>query len=336
MPLRDVTRADQSNAAFIEDPPISHALPSPSGPRPLGRYVCHPCAGTKHREPAKTSVTSKLHVPEKESARNRDHHGNHARFHGGRKGNFGTSVVDGSQASGGVPVWHSRTTVSPVVEAWSTYRTGIGRPVDAPAARRRQARHPGQRGDPGTQRGGHRRRDRVDHPRRTSIERVPLVDELIVVDSRSTDATAAVAAAAGAQVVSQDADDPGPAPARRQGRRALGRASPPPAATSSRSSTATCEDFRAALRHRPARPAAHRPGASSSSRASTTAPLIGRRASSPTAAAGSPSWPPARCSTCSGRSWPASSSRSPASTPAAATSWSGSRSSPGTASRPRC
>jgi len=36
------------------------------------------------------------------------------------------------------------------------------------------------------------------------IERVPLVDELVVVDSRSHDRTAAVAAAAGARVISQD------------------------------------------------------------------------------------------------------------------------------------
>ncbi|MFD0972675.1 glucosyl-3-phosphoglycerate synthase [Plantactinospora endophytica] len=40
--------------------------------------------------------------------------------------------------------------------------------------------------------------------RRQLVDRAPLIDELIVVDSRSTDATAAVAAAAGARVVSQD------------------------------------------------------------------------------------------------------------------------------------
>lgn len=40
--------------------------------------------------------------------------------------------------------------------------------------------------------------------RRHFVERLPLVDELIVVDSRSTDRTAAVAAAAGATVVGQD------------------------------------------------------------------------------------------------------------------------------------
>ncbi|GAB3146052.1 glucosyl-3-phosphoglycerate synthase [Micromonospora sonneratiae] len=40
--------------------------------------------------------------------------------------------------------------------------------------------------------------------RRHLIERLPLVDELVVVDSRSTDRTAAVAAAAGARIVDQD------------------------------------------------------------------------------------------------------------------------------------
>ncbi|XRQ14697.1 glucosyl-3-phosphoglycerate synthase [Actinomadura welshii] len=37
------------------------------------------------------------------------------------------------------------------------------------------------------------------------VERIPLVDEIVVVDSRSGDRTAAVAAAAGAEVVAQDA-----------------------------------------------------------------------------------------------------------------------------------
>ncbi|HEX2316141.1 MAG TPA: glucosyl-3-phosphoglycerate synthase [Thermomonospora sp.] len=41
--------------------------------------------------------------------------------------------------------------------------------------------------------------------RRDLVERAPLVDEIVVVDSRSTDRTAEVAAAAGADVVHQDA-----------------------------------------------------------------------------------------------------------------------------------
>ncbi|TYB41813.1 glucosyl-3-phosphoglycerate synthase [Actinomadura chibensis] len=41
------------------------------------------------------------------------------------------------------------------------------------------------------------------------VERIPLVDEIVVVDSRSADRTAAVAAAAGADVVAQDAVLPG-------------------------------------------------------------------------------------------------------------------------------
>jgi glucosyl-3-phosphoglycerate synthase len=40
--------------------------------------------------------------------------------------------------------------------------------------------------------------------RRELVERAPLVDEIVVIDSRSTDRTAAVAAAAGAVVVAQD------------------------------------------------------------------------------------------------------------------------------------
>jgi glucosyl-3-phosphoglycerate synthase len=40
--------------------------------------------------------------------------------------------------------------------------------------------------------------------RRELVERTPLVDEIVVIDSRSTDDTAAVAAAAGADVVAQD------------------------------------------------------------------------------------------------------------------------------------
>ncbi len=45
--------------------------------------------------------------------------------------------------------------------------------------------------------------------RRELAERLPLVDEIVVIDSRSTDETAAVAAAAGAKVFAQDAILPG-------------------------------------------------------------------------------------------------------------------------------
>jgi glucosyl-3-phosphoglycerate synthase len=45
----------------------------------------------------------------------------------------------------------------------------------------------------------------VDEIRRELVEAAPLVDELILIDSRSRDATAAVAAAAGATVIAQDA-----------------------------------------------------------------------------------------------------------------------------------
>ena len=72
------------------------------------------------------------------------------------------------------------------------------------------------------------------------MDRLPLVDELIVVDSRSTDRTAQVARAAGAEVVSQDAMTrglPRAAPARAT---RSGPASPPPRVTWSPSSTPTC------------------------------------------------------------------------------------------------
>ncbi|HEY4603638.1 MAG TPA: glycosyltransferase [Blastococcus sp.] len=70
------------------------------------------------------------------------------------------------------------------------------------------------------------------------MRRLPLVDELLVVDSDSTDATAEVARAAGAEVVATAECCPptaaGPARARRCGSRW-----PPPPATSSCSSTPT-------------------------------------------------------------------------------------------------
>ncbi|WSN13934.1 glucosyl-3-phosphoglycerate synthase [Micromonospora sp. NBC_01699] len=98
---------------------------------------------------------------------------------------------------------HSQTTVSPVVEAWSTYRTGSARQWTAHQLSR-------AKGDTSVS---------VVIPafdeeatvgaivatiREHLVERVALVDEVIVVDSRSGDRTAAVASAAGARVVSQD------------------------------------------------------------------------------------------------------------------------------------
>ncbi len=94
--------------------------------------------------------------------------------------------------------------VSPVVEAWATYRTTSA--ADWPARRLMRAK------------GGTRvsvvlpaRNEEatvgaiVSTIREHLMDRVALVDELIVVDSRSTDRTAQVARAAGAEVVSQDA-----------------------------------------------------------------------------------------------------------------------------------
>ncbi|MFC6020304.1 glucosyl-3-phosphoglycerate synthase [Plantactinospora solaniradicis] len=98
---------------------------------------------------------------------------------------------------------HSKATVSPVVEAWTTYRTGNA----AQWTTRRLVKAKGEttvsvvipaRNEEATVGAI------VDTLRRHLIEKAPLIDELIVVDSRSTDATAVVAAAAGARVVAQD------------------------------------------------------------------------------------------------------------------------------------
>ncbi|WP_433790359.1 glucosyl-3-phosphoglycerate synthase [Actinoplanes sp. CA-252034] len=100
-------------------------------------------------------------------------------------------------------MWPSHTTVSPVVEAWTTYRTG----------------HAGRWSAEGLAAAKGRTTVSVVIParneeatigaivatiRRELIERVPLVDEIVVVDSRSSDATPLVARRAGARVVSQD------------------------------------------------------------------------------------------------------------------------------------
>ncbi|MEE6260744.1 glucosyl-3-phosphoglycerate synthase [Plantactinospora sonchi] len=95
------------------------------------------------------------------------------------------------------------TTVSPVVEAWTTYRSGDA----AQWTPRRLLKAKGESSvsvviparDEEATVGAI-----VDTLRRHLVERTPLIDELIVVDSRSTDGTAEVATAAGARVVSQD------------------------------------------------------------------------------------------------------------------------------------
>ncbi|MGK5684290.1 glucosyl-3-phosphoglycerate synthase [Actinoplanes sp. URMC 104] len=90
----------------------------------------------------------------------------------------------------------------PVVEAWATYRTGNATQyaADELAADRSSsvsvvipARNEQETIG-----------DIVSVIRRELVERVPLVDEIVVVDSRSTDATAVLARTAGARVVAQD------------------------------------------------------------------------------------------------------------------------------------
>ncbi|RIV41364.1 glucosyl-3-phosphoglycerate synthase [Micromonospora radicis] len=98
---------------------------------------------------------------------------------------------------------NSETLVSPVVEAWATYRTTSA--ADWPTRRLIQAK-----GDSRVSVVLPARNEEatvgaiVSTIREHLVDRVPLVDELIVVDSRSTDRTAEVARAAGAEVVSQD------------------------------------------------------------------------------------------------------------------------------------
>jgi glucosyl-3-phosphoglycerate synthase len=106
--------------------------------------------------------------------------------------------------------------MSPVVEAWATSRTSNAR--DWPPGRLLAAKGNvtvsvvlparNEEATVGTI---------VAAIRRDLVESVPLVDEVVVVDSRSSDATAAVARAAGAVVVSQDAVTSGLAPMRGKG-----------------------------------------------------------------------------------------------------------------------
>ncbi|HEX6967374.1 MAG TPA: glucosyl-3-phosphoglycerate synthase [Micromonosporaceae bacterium] len=96
-----------------------------------------------------------------------------------------------------------RTTTSPVVEAWSTYRTASSEQwtprqlLGAKGGTRISVVIPAR--DEEATVGAI-----VSTIRTHLVDEVPLVDEVIVVNSRSRDETAAVAAAAGAVVVSQD------------------------------------------------------------------------------------------------------------------------------------
>ncbi|GIJ31325.1 glucosyl-3-phosphoglycerate synthase [Micromonospora sediminimaris] len=99
---------------------------------------------------------------------------------------------------------NNESLVSPVVEAWATYRTTSA--ADWPTRRLLRAK-----GDSRVSVVLPARNEEatvgaiVATIREHLMDRVSLVDELIVVDSRSTDRTAAVARAAGAEVVGQDA-----------------------------------------------------------------------------------------------------------------------------------
>jgi len=98
---------------------------------------------------------------------------------------------------------HTTANVSPVVEAWSTYRSSNagqwtpGHLVRAKKGTRVSVVIPARNEEATVG-------AIVDTIRRQLTGRIPLVDEIVVVDSRSTDATVRTARAAGARVVSQD------------------------------------------------------------------------------------------------------------------------------------
>jgi glucosyl-3-phosphoglycerate synthase len=95
------------------------------------------------------------------------------------------------------------TDMSPVVEAWSTCRTSSAR--DWPPDRLLQAKGQGTVSVVIPARNEEATVGTIAATIRSAlIQAVPLVDEVIVVDSRSADGTAAAARAAGAIVVSQD------------------------------------------------------------------------------------------------------------------------------------
>lgn len=98
---------------------------------------------------------------------------------------------------------YSHATVSPIVEAWTTYRTSnatqwTGRRLARAKGTARVSVVIPARDEEATVGAI------VTTIRQHLADRVPLVDEILVVDSRSTDATARVSRAAGARVVSQD------------------------------------------------------------------------------------------------------------------------------------
>jgi glucosyl-3-phosphoglycerate synthase len=122
---------------------------------------------------------------------------------GPSKGNQTARPLSAIATPGGVLMRHLSATVSPIVEAWTTYRTSNAEQwtvrrlsrakrdtsVSVVIPARNEAATVGAI---------------VTTIRRDLMERTGLVDEIVVVDSRSTDATAEVAAEAGARVVSQD------------------------------------------------------------------------------------------------------------------------------------
>jgi hypothetical protein len=205
------------------------------------------------------------------------------------------------------------TGMSPVVEAWSTSRTSSAR--DWPPDRLLQAKGQTTVSVVMPARDEEATVGMIATAIRSAwIQAVPLVDEIIVVDSRSVDGTAAAARAAGAFVVSQDDITRGLPPMHGKGDAMWAGL-----AVASGDIVAFVD---ADLREFDPRfvtgllgPAADRPVGRVRQGLLPPATVRGLGPNR-TAAAGSPNWSPGRCSTSSGPIWPASCSRSPVSTPA--------------------
>lgn len=170
--------------------------------------------------------------------------------------------------------------------------------------------------------------------RESLVEQIPVVDEIVVIDSRSTDETAKVAARAGPRSTPRTTSCPTcpdcGAKAKHYGSRWLS-----PTGTLWSSSTLTsATSGRISSPAWLARCSPTRPWPTS--KAATVARSAKPTRTVPSTGDGSRNCWPVHCSTCAGRNCPDSSSLWPESTPGGATSSSQSRSSAATASSSRC
>ena len=166
------------------------------------------------------------------------------------------------------------------------------------------------------------------------MQAVPLVDELVVIDSHSTDRTAQAARAAGATVVHQSALLPELGDRRGKGE-ALWKSLLVTTGDVVAYVDADLREFDAQLVVGLLGPLLTHPELSFV-KACYDRPLANGDTCTPRAAAGSPSCSPGRCSTCTGRPSPAWSNRWRGSARPGARCWNDCRSYRGTAWRSRC